>query len=444
MAAPRKANKPKTPPVKELQPEAFLQRLRQMDEARAAGRPPLPLAPGPYLFFGDEENRKWEALQKLRSTLLADGDPTFDETVLTAPGFGEIQEACETLPLLSRQRLVIVRDCPELEKLSQKGFEGFDDLKAYLMPEAEGGRTVPESTVLVFFTTGDLKTVADKKGDAGDSEKDDDGQQRQPSDADRADGAPEEKDEKADDGKEKKPQAEEDGSRNRVYRLLRRCAFVVEFSVPKKSAQGDVVSLTQAYFREAPYAKECSRRAAELLVQISGMNSSYLRMQIPKIAAYAGDRREITEDDVRTCASPTAEYTVFELTKAVAGNNEAAALRLLSSLDESQRTGYAFVAIVSRQYRQIQQYLVYRAAKMDRDEIMQRMGMRYDWQLRDVSQMAEQCGPREVREAIQLCTDTEYALKSGRLNDDGSAELLLLRLFAIKRGTYTPQKNTGQ
>ena len=436
MAAPKKAKKPKTPPVKELQPEALLQRLRQMDEARAAGRQPLPLASGPYLFFGEEENRKWEALQKLRSSLLADGDPTFDETLLTAPGFGELQAACETLPLLSRQRLVIVRDCSELEKLSQKGFEGFDDLKAYLMPE-EGGRTMPESTVLVFYTTGELKTVADKKSDADDGKKDEDSQP-QPSDAEQAE------DQREDDGKEKKPQPEEEGSRNRVYRLLRRCAFVVEFAVPKKSDQGDVVSLTQAYFREAPYAKECSRRAAELLVQISGMNSSYLRMQIPKIAAYAGARREITEADVRTCASPTAEYTVFELTKAVTGNNEAAALRLLSSLDESQRTGYAFVAIVSRQYRQIQQYMVYRAAKMDRDGIMQRMGMRYDWQLRDLSQMAEQCSPREVREAIQLCTDTEYALKSGRLNDDGSAELLLLRLFAIKRGTYAQQKSTGR
>ena len=67
---------------------------------------------------------------------------------------------------------------------------------------------------------------------------------------------------KAGDGKEKKPQPEEEGSRNRVYRLLRRCAFVVEFAVPKKSAQGDVVSLTQAYFREAPYEKECGRRSS--------------------------------------------------------------------------------------------------------------------------------------------------------------------------------------
>ena len=38
----------------------------------------------------------------------------------------------------------------------------------------------------------------------------------------------------------------------------------------------------------------------------------------------------------------------------------------------------------------------------------------------------------QVKEAVQLCFDTEYAVKTGRLNADGALEAVVLKLLNLK------------
>ena len=48
-------------------------------------------------------------------------------------------------------------------------------------------------------------------------------------------------------------------------------------------------------------------------------------------------------------------------------------------------------------------------------------------------QQARMLTPRQLRDSVQLCLDTEYAIKSGRLNQEGALEALIIKLFAMRQ-----------
>ena len=38
----------------------------------------------------------------------------------------------------------------------------------------------------------------------------------------------------------------------------------------------------------------------------------------------------------------------------------------------------------------------------------------------------------QIKRAVKICFDTEYAVKSGRLNQEGSLEAVMLKLLALR------------
>ena len=98
---------------------------------------------GALLLHGEEENLKAEALAAIRSAVLSPGTEQLNEAVLEAPSADELIAACETIPFMGDQRLVIVRDAEGLS-----GRKEADERLLRYIPE------VPATCVLVFYHTG--------------------------------------------------------------------------------------------------------------------------------------------------------------------------------------------------------------------------------------------------------------------------------------------------
>lgn len=99
-----------------------------------------------YLFYGPEAYIRRSALETLEKKLLMPGLEDMNRTVMSAPGAQEIVENCETLPMMSDYRLIVVRDCALLGAGKAKD-EAQDSqiLCDYLT-------RVPQTTCLVFET----------------------------------------------------------------------------------------------------------------------------------------------------------------------------------------------------------------------------------------------------------------------------------------------------
>lgn len=106
-----------------------------------------------YLFHGPEAYIRKSALSALEKKILMPGLESMNRTVMSAPSAQAIIENCETLPMMSDYRLIIVRDCALLTAGKAKDEAQDSELLCGYLAR------VPETTCLVF----DMDAQVDKR-----------------------------------------------------------------------------------------------------------------------------------------------------------------------------------------------------------------------------------------------------------------------------------------
>ena len=97
-----------------------------------------------YLFYGPEAYIRKSAVTALEKKLLMPGLESMNRTVMSAPSAQAVIENCETLPMMSDYRLIIVQDCALLTSGKAKDeTQDSELLSDYL-------KNVPPTTCLVF------------------------------------------------------------------------------------------------------------------------------------------------------------------------------------------------------------------------------------------------------------------------------------------------------
>ena len=87
-----------------------------------------------------------------------------------------------------------------------------------------------------------------------------------------------------------------------------------------------------------------SRDLAQLLVDIVGEEKTLLEMQLQKLLNYLSDKENVTMEDVVSLASPTKEYSIFNLQDAIGKGNKSKAIEVAYNLLDS---GMEIVAIIN-------------------------------------------------------------------------------------------------
>ena len=164
------------------------------------------------------------------------------------------------------------------------------------------------------------------------------------------------------------------------FRELVAKAEIVEFPVMK---EGEAANWIRARAKKEGWS--LSEGAARLLVGHLGTSLRSHANELEKLITYAGDRKEIVEQDVEKVVGASREHNVFELTKAIGqGNKRLAmtiALRMLS-------------------------------ADKDQIHLMFVMLSRYIEQLTIARELAEKGqGEREIAEALELRGGAVYFVK---------------------------------
>ena len=106
-----------------------------------------------YCFYGPEAYIRRSAVEALRKKVLMPGLESMNETVLSAPASQQVMEACETLPMMSDYRLIIVRDCALTQSGKVRDEEQESAALCAYLPR------VPQTTCLLF----DLGERVDKR-----------------------------------------------------------------------------------------------------------------------------------------------------------------------------------------------------------------------------------------------------------------------------------------
>jgi DNA polymerase III subunit delta len=151
--------------------------------------------------------------------------------------------------------------------------------------------------------------------------------------------------------------------RKKFFLDLKKQGTLVEF---KRIYDNKLSSFIQG--ESSVHGKPIEPAAADLLSFLIGNNLQDLSSQIEKLVVFAGSRPRISVEDVRTIASSSKSFTVFELAKYLCLRDLQNALKSLDTLFLNGEEIFMMIGALSRHFRQlwrVREMLDHKAAKSD-------------------------------------------------------------------------------
>ncbi len=164
--------------------------------------------------------------------------------------------------------------------------------------------------------------------------------------------------------------------------------------------------------RFAAEGKEIELAAAQRLIFVSGDLMNRLIPEISKVAAYAKDER-VTVEDVDAVAHHIPEAVVFDMTEKLSAGETNAALSLLGELlADKNNEPIMILAIIGMQMRKLYAARLAIDEGLGKDYVMKTCGLKFDFQAAKLMRPAHKFTKKQLAYAVELCTETDYRMKS--------------------------------
>lgn len=207
--------------------------------------------------------------------------------------------------------------------------------------------------------------------------------------------------------------------RGKLYKKVKELGYAAELGRQDSSQLGRWAAglLTKE-------GKKITGRTMELFLSMTGDDMENIRMELEKLISYTGERDVITDEDVRTICTEHVTGKIFDMISALAARQTRKAMDLYDDLLTLKEPPMRILFLIARQFNQILQVGELQAKGMDKGTIASRLKMQ-PFVAGKVMAQARQFSRDQILAYVNLCVDTEEAVKSGRLQDRLAVELLI-------------------
>ena len=220
--------------------------------------------------------------------------------------------------------------------------------------------------------------------------------------------------------------AQKPDGRKKLYSVIKKLNGIVVFS-PLRDRE--LTAFVTSAFRDL--GKECDERTADFLVFTCGSDTALLLTEIAKVASHTGDAPAIHPDSIRAVATPSTECTVFQMVDAVVSGQSSRAFLLMRNQLLAGADRMYMLSMLLRQFRLLQHIKIMQYEKRSAADIRSALGVP-PFAVDQYVRQAAGWSNGQVKKAVNLCFDTEYGVKSGRLNQEGALEAVMLKLLSLR------------
>lgn len=214
--------------------------------------------------------------------------------------------------------------------------------------------------------------------------------------------------------------------RSKMYKAVKSCGRIGEF------ARQDEKTLMQwaagILKREG---KNITQRDMELLLTMTGIDMGNLRMELEKLITYTGDRNVVTRADIQEVCTTQTQNKIFDMVRAVTEKNQKRALDLYYDLLTLKEPPMRILFLLAKQFRQLLLVKEYTEEGVAQLEMASRLGVP-SFVVRNIASCARSYRISELRQAVTDFVDAEEAVKTGRLQDVLSVELLIVKYSSAR------------
>ena len=172
--------------------------------------------------------------------------------------------------------------------------------------------------------------------------------------------------------------------------------------------------------------KQISERTLLLFLEKAGNDMENIKAEAEKLFCYCMDRDVITEADVEAICTKQISGHIFDMVNAIADRKQRKALELYYELLTLKEPPMRIIFLIARQFNLLLQVKELSGKGYQGKTIGPKVGLPGFVAGKYVSQAAR-FQTAQLRRALESCVEAEEAVKTGRMNDTMSVELLIMQ-----------------
>lgn len=213
--------------------------------------------------------------------------------------------------------------------------------------------------------------------------------------------------------------------RSKVFKWIKKNAYVAEFSMNKKS-DTDTIKAIAAFLNRA--GKQIRESDAHAIAARTGNDLFDVKNEVDKLIAYVGDRNVIETADIEAVIVKEAEDHIFEMVDAIAFGNREKAMECYDQLLWLKEAPARTIVLLYRHFRQLLLIKSMNAAGMPESEMISKAGIRSFALKRYYSQL-RRFSLDQIKDAMELCLEMDRSFKAGEISDQLACESLIAGLM---------------
>lgn len=174
--------------------------------------------------------------------------------------------------------------------------------------------------------------------------------------------------------------------------------------------------------------KKISENTASYLLAKTGTDMENIRGELEKLICYCLDKEVVEKEDVDAICTTRISNHIFDMVSAIAEKRQKTALDLYYDLLALKEPPMRILFLIARQYNTLLQVKELKGKGFDNKVIGSKVGLPPFVAGKYVAQ-AGRFKTAELKAAVSKCVEAEEAVKTGRMNDVMSVEVLILSVM---------------
>jgi DNA polymerase-3 subunit delta len=162
----------------------------------------------------------------------------------------------------------------------------------------------------------------------------------------------------------------------------------------------------------------------------TGSDMEHIYLEVQKLISYTHGRNVITPADVEAICTEQTENRIFDMVQAITEKDQKKALDLYSDLLAMKEPPMRILFLIARQFNQLLQLKSLSSQGMDRASLAKAAGIP-SFALGKYQAQCRRFTLAQLRQAVEDCVQSEENVKTGRMGDQISVELLIMKYSSL-------------
>lgn len=211
--------------------------------------------------------------------------------------------------------------------------------------------------------------------------------------------------------------------RSKLFKTLQSQGYVAEFTIQDEATLKRWIA---GILKKE--GKKITENTVQLFLTKTGTDMENIQMELEKLISFCLDKEIVTDEDVETICTTRISNHIFDMVGAIAEQKTDLALQLYYDLLALKEPPMRILFLIARQCNMLLQVKEMKTRGFDNRTIAGKIGVPPFIAGKYVTQAAA-FKTKTLRNAVRKCVEAEEAVKTGKMNDMMSVELLIVSVL---------------